>query len=402
LLAVYTGSVLTNLTAIGSDVSHAGFYNSLARFNVFQGIQYQIAIDGFGGDSGTFVLDWDLQNTSHMLPIFLVQPVSQTVGLGQNVTFNAVGARVCGNGQINCNDPNPQLFYQWCFFGSPIAGATTNTLTVTNVQASLLGAYTLRIFTPFQTNESQNAFLQINQTADISQQVQANDLFLDTADTNPLLVGVFNADLVNGPPDPNLPSPQVVVSGYSGTQIFNTGGAGTTPTETICGVIGGASEWISFVPQSSGTMFLNTDGSSYDTVMAVFRRSPTNAAVLQLITCDNNSGSNHLTSAMAFPVTAGVTNYVDVDGVGGVTGVLQFNYSLITSTTVKSLGLSAHGAPHLQITGRPGMRFTLQASRDLVNWVPVVTTNSASGTFDFEDPFVPVRPWKFYRALMLP
>jgi uncharacterized protein affecting Mg2+/Co2+ transport len=403
LLAVYAGSVLTNLTAISSDVSHAGFYNSLARFNVFQGNQYQIAIDGFGGDSGTFVLDWQEQDTSHMLPIFLVQPVSQTVGLGQNATFSAVGARVCGNGQINCSDPNPQqLLYQWCFYGSPIPGATTNTLAITNVQPSMLGVYTLRLYTPFQTNESQNAILQINQTADVVEQVQANDLFLDSVDSNPLLIGVFSASAADGPDGPPSPTPSTVVSGYSGTQIFNTGGAGTTPTETICGVIGGASEWISFVPQSSGTMFLNTDGSSYDTVMAVFRRSPTNAAVLQLIRCDNNSGSNHITSAMAFPVTAGVTNYVDVDGVGGATGILQFNYSLITSTTVKSLGLSVHGAPHLQIVGRPGMRFTLQASRDLVNWVPVVTTNSLSGTFDFEDPFVPVRPWKFYRALMLP
>jgi uncharacterized protein affecting Mg2+/Co2+ transport len=396
LLAVYSGSVLSNLTAVAGDVSHAGFYNSLIRFNVFQGTQYQIAIDGFGGDSGTFVLDWQEQDASHMLPIFLVQPVSQTVGVGQSATFSAVGARVCGNGQINCSDPNPQLFYQWCYYGSPIAGATTNSLTITNVQAPLLGVYTLLLSTPFQTNESQDAILQINQTADIAQQVQANDLFLDTADSNPLLVGVFNVELASGL------GAQTVVSGYSGTQIFNTGGAGTTPTETICGVIGGASEWISFVPQSSGTIFLNTDGSSYDTVMAVFRRSPTNAAVLQLITCDNNSGANHLTSAMVFPVTAGVTNYVDVDGVGGATGTLQFNYSLVTSAAMKSLGLNTHGSPHLQVNGRAGMHFTIQASTNLVNWVPLLTTNSATASFDWSDPTAPVRPRRFYRALLLP
>jgi hypothetical protein len=402
LLAVYTGSVLTNLTPVASDVSKAGFYNSLVRFNAFQGTQYQIAIDGFGGDSGTFVLNWQEQNASHMLPIFLVPPVSQTVGLGQNATFSAVGARVCGNGQINCDDPNPQLFYQWYFFGSPIPGATTNSLTITNVQASLVGNYSLLLYTPFQTNESQNAVLQINQTADTVEQIKANDQFLDTADSFPLLIGVFSQDAVEGPGGTITPGPQTVVSGYSGTQIFNTGGAGATPTETICGVIGGASEWISFVPQSSGTMFLNTDGSSYDTVMAVFRRSPTNPAVLQQITCDNNSGANHLTSAMVFPVTAGVTNYVDVDGVGGATGTLQFNYSLVTSATLKSLGLNAHGSPHLQVNGRAGVHFTIQSSTNLVHWVPVLTTNSASGSFDFVDPASPVQPRKFYRALLLP
>lgn len=403
LLAIYSGSVLTNLTAIGSDVSHAGFYNSLARFNVFQGNQYQIAIDGFGGDSGTFVLDWEEQNTSHMLPIFLVQPASQTVGLGQNVTFSAVGARVCGNGQINCDDPNPQqLLYQWCFYGSPIPGATTNSLAITNVQAPLVGNYTLRIYTPFQTNESQNAVLQINQTADIVEQVQANDQLLDTVDSNPLLVGVFSADAQDMPSGPGTPVANTIVSGYSGTQIFNTAGAGATPTETICGVIGGASEWIAFVPQSSGTMYLNTDGSSYDTVMAVFKRSLTNSAVLVQLACDNNSGANHLTSAMSFPVTAGVTNYVDVDGVNGATGTLQFNYSLVTSATMKSLGLNTHGSPHLQVNGRPGMHFAIQASTDLRHWVSLLTTNSAAASFDYVDPAAPVQPRRFYRALLLP
>ena len=34
------------------------------------------------------------------------------------------------------------------------------------------------------------------------------------------------------------------------------------------------------VAEQTGTLFLNTDGSTYDTVMAVFRRNPTNAAAL--------------------------------------------------------------------------------------------------------------------------
>src|SRR5207245_6010368 len=133
LLAVYTGTALTNLVTVASDEGHGGYYTSLVRFNAFQGTQYQIAIDGFGGDSGDFILAWQEQNTSHMLPIFLVQPASQTVAPGQNATFTALGVRVCGNGQINCNELNPQQFYHWSFYGNPNTGLPTTTSTNTNI-----------------------------------------------------------------------------------------------------------------------------------------------------------------------------------------------------------------------------------------------------------------------------
>ena len=192
------------------------------------------------------------------------------------------------------------------------------------------------------------------------------------------------------------------MSGYTGTQTFATGGSGSTPTETICGVIGGSSEWLTFVPQTSGTLNLNTDGSTYDTVMAVFRRNPTNPSLLQLITCDNNSGSNGKTSAFSYPVIAGQTNYIEVDGINGATGTLVLNYSLMNPAVLKSLGVTSQRAAHLQVNGLPSMHFTIQASTNLLNWVSLVTTNSASGTFDFIDTTASGSQRQFYRALMLP
>jgi sugar lactone lactonase YvrE len=67
------------------------------------------------------------------VPFFTVQPTSLTVGIGSNATFAAGTAGA---------EP---ISFQWNFNGAAIAGATAPTYTVTNVQQSNAGNYTLTI-----------------------------------------------------------------------------------------------------------------------------------------------------------------------------------------------------------------------------------------------------------------
>jgi hypothetical protein len=164
--------------------------------------------------------------------------------------------------------------------------------------------------------------------------------------------------------------------------------------------VGGASEWISFVPEETGSVFLNTDGSSYDTVIAVFTRM-TNSPMLELLGCDNNGGLDGRDSALLVPVQAGKTNFIVVDGVNGGSGILRLNYSLVTPTLLTALGNTPEGASRVRLTGRPGLRFTIQRSTDLQTWSSLVTTNTPSGVFDLIDSS-PGLPGRFYRALLLP
>jgi hypothetical protein len=262
-----------------------------------------------------------------------------------------------------------------------------------------VGNYTLRIYTPWQTNESDIAVLQINLTGTLGENVQAMDQFADAANGNPLVIGA-----ITGGSSASQATSASVVSGYTGTQVFNTGGSGASPTELICGIIGGSSEWMTLVPQTSGTLYLNTYGSSFATVMAAFRRSATNPAVLVQVPggCDVNSGTNGIASVIAFPVAAGQTNYLDVDGVGGAMGVLQLNYSLVSSAGLRFVGLTPQGAPHIQVVGHAGMNFTLQATTNFLNWVPLLTTTATNATFDYVDTSAPAFGRRYYRALLLP
>jgi hypothetical protein len=299
LMAIYEGTSVTNLTTIDSDEDRGGFYTSKTEFNVIRSRQYQIAIDGFGGSEGDFVLGWSEQDTPHLLPQFWVQPQSQTVAPDGEVTFTAVAVRVCGQGHGDCPNPDhypegtlPGLSYQWYFYGNAIPGATSNSFKIAHVQPAQVGVYTIRVSTLWQTAESQDAILQINQTGSDVEPVLAVDKFLDA--DNPLFIGVTSTpSIAEGRAGPLGAS---IVRGYSGTQIFNTAGSATSPGEVICGVIGGASEWISLVAEETGNVLLNTGGSSYDTVVAVFRRSPTNSALLELDPLISKSGNEFYTN----------------------------------------------------------------------------------------------------------
>jgi hypothetical protein len=80
-------------------------------------------------------------------PVISTQPVGGAVGLGATFTFTA-----------GATGTEP-LFYQWLFNNSPIPGATGSSLTVTNVQYSAGGSYTLMASNAAGSTPSSNALL---------------------------------------------------------------------------------------------------------------------------------------------------------------------------------------------------------------------------------------------------
>jgi hypothetical protein len=108
-----------------------------------------------------------------------------------------------------------------------------------------------------------------------------------------------------------------------------------------------------------------------------------------------------MSSSLSLSVSAGQTNYIQVGGVNGASGILQLNYSLATTTIIKSMSMTPQGQ-QLQIVGRPNLNFSIQASTNLANWVTLITTNSATGIFDYIDSDSVNLPRRYYRALILP
>jgi hypothetical protein len=121
--------------------------------------------------------------------------------------------------------------------------------------------------------------------------------------------------------------PGAVTAGTLNSQILNNTNSTTQAGEpNHCGVIGGASRWVKLTAGSDGIFVIDTIGSSFDTVMAVY--TGTNLLTLNLVTCDNNGAPDGIRSLVRFNATNGVDYLVAVDGVNGAQGTIQLNWGL--------------------------------------------------------------------------
>ncbi|HVT74518.1 MAG TPA: immunoglobulin domain-containing protein [Lacunisphaera sp.] len=154
-LGVYTGTSVSALTTIGTndDIQSGVVIQSQLAFDATAGTTYYFAVNGFdngvGAETGGITLNVAL-NASSSAPTISTQPASQTVTEGDNVTFS-----VAANGTA-------PLSYQWTFGGKAIAGATSPTYSLTNVQQANAGTYAVTITNSLGSVTSNNATLTVN------------------------------------------------------------------------------------------------------------------------------------------------------------------------------------------------------------------------------------------------
>ncbi len=86
MLGVYTGNSVGALTAIAKndDVDPAIIITSAVTFNATAGITYEIAVDGWGGDAGSIVLNWSDTGCTQT-PIMLTEE-----GSNRAIAFDSV------------------------------------------------------------------------------------------------------------------------------------------------------------------------------------------------------------------------------------------------------------------------------------------------------------------------
>jgi len=361
---------LSALTPIASDDDSAGYFSSAVRFNVTAGTRYRIAVAGLGVASGHFNFQWSLTPTTAQAPVITTQPASQTVALGGAATFSV--ATVPANATV-----------QWYFNGQALAGATNKVLSIASVDGSRVGSYSAQVTSGGESATSVIAALQINNSEGVVEPVLSADKLADVLSLNrPIRLGSSPAPMTASGPKAMSTG---VTRGYTGTQIFSTTGALSDPGEPLhCGIQGGASHWFALIAEADGELQVNTDGSSFDTIVAIYLPTGPGYENLQPIGCDNNSGLDGLDSRVNVTVQRLRTYFIVVDGVNGASGTVELNYSLATPTSLRVVSSGAEGTL-VRVTGQRNGIFVIEASTNDGPWTSLVTNQSSLGTFQHLD-----------------
>lgn len=136
------------------------------------------------------------------------------------------------------------------------------------------------------------------------------------------------------PPNNDIGNAVKITTSAFAAYIPSVSTATTAATDPGLSCVGGSqgknSVWYSFVPAASGEAQINTIGSSYDTVLAVFKNNPSVPGGLIELGCNNNAGG--LTSALTLPLRGGVRYYIEVVRKTGTTASsykmnLQYQFS---------------------------------------------------------------------------
>ena len=311
LLAVYEGGSLPGLIPVVSDDDTAGFFTSKVQFNALAGTEYSIAVDGFAGTGGKFVLSWTNEATSEVLPVIEETPTGVTVRQGEPATL---GINATGTG----------LTYQWFFNGEPITAATNSTFTRTNVQPSHVGFYNVRVSNAqMRSVDSPAAILEIGPT-NFQSLDKPESLF---AITNPAPPGILapaswftaSAGTAQGFISVSL--------GTRDTQIVNNAtNSYVSPSESNhCAYIGSATRWLALKPLANAILVVDTLGSAIPTVSGIYTQGLA-FSLVQLACTVDPPGSPR--TPMRIPVRSNVTYLVVADGYNGAKGLISLNWGL--------------------------------------------------------------------------
>lgn len=276
-------------------------------------------------------------------------PLDLHVNEGDTATFSV--PEIHGEGPFS---------FQWRFNGASIPGATTPTLSLASVQLAAAGNYSLAISDGVDTVVSRAAKLSVN---------AANDGF---ASARPLPGG--------------------------GARILgSTSMASREPEEPVhAGDPGGRSVWFSWTAPATGSVNVDTIGSGFDTLLAVYQG--TEFDNLMLVAADDDGANFNYNSSLTFMAESGESYLIVVDGYGGAGGSLAL--TLTPNLILQGLVQSTMSGAILEAFGPATSKIVIQSSADLKGWIPVFTNAiPESGILQFNDADAAGQGVRFYRAV---
>lgn len=269
LLGVYVGNNVTNLNLVADDNDSGGGGASQVTFNAPAGMKFYIAVDGAAGATGNIELNWSMAAPSGTPPndnlanAIVLNGNSGTV-LGYNIgaTPEAVDpTNIVGGASI---------WYQWTAQNSGVLTIKTAGSSFDTLLAVLSGTNA-----PFQLVAANDDIQAIGSSL-VSIVVTAGTTYNIDIDGYKAVMG-FSAltwDFEPFPDNDNFANAASLPSAVWGTVSGNNVGASFEPNEpTHAGFAANHSVWYKWLAPQDGEVQMDTIGSTFDTLLAVYTGS---------------------------------------------------------------------------------------------------------------------------------
>jgi hypothetical protein len=324
ILAIYAGTSLESLALInGEDNSEGAGKASIASFNAASGAQYYIVVDG----SDDVLLGEETDRVGE-IQLSLILERERVVGsfTGGDILMGTF-ASVTGNNSDAFQEPGePQhagnaggksLWYTWT---APEDG-TLFLNTSGSAINTLLGVYEGNSVSTLTEVASNDDAFPGNLTSTVAVGVLAGTTYHIAVDGvfDPVAgiteAGATNLNLVLGPTNNDFVN-ALPLTGSKGTFRSFVNNADSELAEPFhAGIAANRSVWWRFSPEINGVVIIDTAGSDFNTVLAVYQGATLNTLVPVTNGANDNHTSPDLTSQVVFEVLAGSVYYIAVDAV---------------------------------------------------------------------------------------
>ena len=350
LLAVYTGGSLDELAPVASDDQSGGNNTSQVFFRAVAGMTYQIAVDGSAGAGGAIVLNISLDGPENY-------EFDSRIDLGRAipVTTNATSTAAA-----------PGLWWQWTAPSNGIVSIST----AGSGFDTLLWVYrgsTLESLMPIAFNDDAGGVdtsrVEFEVQADVTYQIAVGGFAYASGAVS------LSVALSGGPSNDAFASRATLSGNYSSVSGSNAQASAEAGEPAHAYRLATKSVWWTWTAPADGKVMINTVGSAFDTLLAVYTGPSLDS--LNSIAFNDDAASGVTTSQVVFRAVAGVTYQIAVDGYNGATGqvaltldqgldnddfenraTLSGNYSSVSGTNSQSTAEAGEPAHAGQIASR--------------------------------------------------
>jgi uncharacterized repeat protein (TIGR02543 family) len=153
-------------------------------------------------------------------------------------------------------------------------------------------------------------------------------------------VSLVAGTTANIPSNDNFTNATAISTSTLSSSVTSTYASKETGEPDHAGNAGGHSLWWTWTAPSIGTVHMNTTGSSFETLLAVY--TGTNLAGLNQVTSDNGNNNTDGWAALSFNVLQpGTVFQIALDGYNGESGGAVFNFSFRSNTALPAVAFTS-------------------------------------------------------------